>query len=589
MRKKTLSNIIYVFTKTWKNEKPIILIIILQVIIGVLVPLITICLPSAMLNGIIGITETKVMLTRLLGLLFALAVCNFINAYITSIYKTNLLNNKIHFLTDLFRKKMELHYAFIESSTGQNRYQYAMTTLLNDNEGVSGMLRVIGSLLGNICSILLYTGIIASLDVKVVIVLVATSLIHLIILRKLLNEQHSQKDFWVEIDIKIKYLFTYVQKGQNNKDIKMFSMQNWLSKVADILIYDRLIWVKKIARYNLFAAISDIVLLIIRDGFAYFFIFRAILNNEIEISQFVFYFGAITGFSVFITGLTSGLAYISQKSREVSGFRDYLELDDINNEGQTLYIPPDEPICIELINVSFRFDESHYILKNINLKINKGEKVALVGENGAGKTTIVKLICGFYKPTEGKVLINGTDISELSQTCIGNLLATAFQDIHILPMSAAENIAFDDMDKEEEIRHCIRISGLDNVFSDIHTPITKMLHKEGIILSGGQEQKLILARASYKILYKNASALILDEPTAALDPIAEKEFYERYNTLALGKTSIFISHRLASTQFCDRIVVMDSGKIIETGTHSQLISNGGMYKELFDIQSRYYL
>ena len=590
MKKKTLYNIFFVLSKTWKYERPIILIIFLQVISGVLVPLISIYLPSTMLNSIIGITETNVMFMRLIGILLALAICNCINAYITSIYETHLLNNKMHFLTNLFRKKMELNYAFIESTTGQNMYQYAMTTLLNDNQGISGMLRAIGSLVSNACSILLYTGIIASLDFKVMIVLIVTSTIHLVILRKLLNIQHTKKDFWVDVDRKINYLFAYIQKGKNNKDIKMFSMQSWLSKVADILINDRLIWIKKLAQYNLYAAISDMMLLAIRDGFAYFYIFRAIFNNEIEISQFVFYFGAITGFSVFVTGLTSDFAYISQKSREVDAYRDYLEIDDSNNEGQALFLPCGAPLCVELINVSFRPEkEGPYILKNINLRINKGEKVALVGENGVGKTTLIKLMCGFYKPTEGKVLINGIDINELSLTCIESLFATVFQDIHILPMSAAENIAFDDADKKaKEIKHCIRISGLDDVITNINTPITKMQYKEGIILSGGQEQKLILARAAYKILYKNAAILILDEPTAALDPIAEKQFYERYNTLASGKTSIFISHRLASTQFCDYIVVLDSGKIVEKGTHSQLITNGGKYKELYDIQSRYY-
>jgi ATP-binding cassette subfamily B protein len=484
---------------------------------------------------------------------------------------------------------MELNYAFIESATGQNMYQYAITTLFNDNQGISGMLRTIGSLLSNVCSIFLYAGIIASLDFKVMLILIATSTLHLIVLRKLLNKQHSKKDFWVDIDRKTNYLFSYIQNEKNNKDIKMFSMQGWLSKAADLLIHDRLIWVKKLAKYNLFAAISDIVLLIIRDGFAYFFIFQAILNNRIEISQFVFYFGAITGFSAFVTGLTNDFAYISKNSKEVTAFRDYLEIDTSYHTGQAQYLPSGDPLCIELINLSFRLEkESPYILKNINLKINKGEKVALIGENGAGKTTLIKLLCGFYKPTEGKILINGIDSSELSQSCIGSLFATVFQDIHILPMSVAENIAFDDADKKtEEIKHCIRIAGLDDVFSDIHMPITKMLHKEGIILSGGQEQKLILARAAYKILYQNASALILDEPTAALDPIAEKQFYERYQTLANGKTSIFISHRLASTQFCDRIVVLDSGKIVETGTHSQLIASGGKYNE-HDIQSRYY-
>jgi ATP-binding cassette, subfamily B, bacterial len=189
---------------------------------------------------------------------------------------------------------MELDYAFIESATGQNMYQYAMGTLLNDNQGVSGMLNTIGSLLSNICGILLYTGIIGGFDIKVVLVLIITSIIHFVILRKLLLQQHSKKDFWVDIDKKINYLFNFVKDGVNNKDIKMFSMQSWLSKMVDLLINDRVFWTKKLAQYNFLSAISDIVLLVIRDGIAYYTIIQAILNQSIEISQFVFYFGAIT-------------------------------------------------------------------------------------------------------------------------------------------------------------------------------------------------------------------------------------------------------------------------------------------------------
>lgn len=590
MNKKTFGNIFYVISKTWKYEKSIIIILLLQMIIGALVPLILIYLPTIILDGVIHISDSNIMVLQLISLLMALAICNFINVYINSIYEAHLLNNKIHFLTDLFQTKMELPYALIESSKGQNMYQYAMFTLLDDNQGISGMLGNLGALLSNVCGILLYMGIIVRLDLRVLLILLACSLLQLFILRSLMNKQHSKKDSWIEVDRKIDYLWSYISDSKNNKEIKMFSMQSWLSRVADLLIKERLVWIRKLADYDIIAAVSDIVLLIIRDGLAYFWIFRAITGDQIEISEFVFYFGAITGFSVFMTGLTSNLAYISQKSQEVNGYRDYIELNDSASAGKALHLAADTSLCIEFVDVSFRFSkESPYVLKNFNLRIEKGEKIALVGENGAGKTTIVKLICGLYKPTEGKILVNGVDIGELSQHSIGNMFAAVFQDIHILPMSVAENIAFgSDGAKNEDIKHCIEMSGLDGVFSDINAPLTKMLHPEGIVLSGGQEQKIALARAVYKMLYRRSAALILDEPTAALDSIAEKEYYETYNSLVEGKTSLFISHRLASTQFCDRIILLDAGKIAETGSHQQLIKKAGKYNELFEIQSRYY-
>jgi len=370
----------------------------------------------------------------------------------------------------------------------------------------------------------------------------------------------------------------------------MYSIQGWLSKIVDKLINERIYWVKKNSRYNLFVAISDIALLIIRNGIAYFTAFRAVFNNEITISQFVFFFGAITGFSVFLSGFTKYLSIISLNNKEVMELRNYLEKDDFIEKGRTFSFSPGESICIELKNISFRFKkDGPYILKNINMKINKGEKIALVGENGAGKTTLVKLLCGFYQPTEGTILYNGVDSSELSREFVENLFAASFQDIYVLPMSIAENIAFSEARTNPEgVKDCLKIAGLGDLFTDIHTPVTKMLHKDGVILSGGQQQKLILARAAYKIIYKNAPILVLDEPTAALDAIAERQFYEKYNELSAQKTTIFISHRLASTQFCDRIILLSSGEIIESGSHRELVENSVNYKELYEIQSRYY-
>ena len=590
-KNKVLSNVIYVLSQTWKLEQRILFIIFFQVIIGVVVPLITIYLPTAALSGILGFLGVNQLFFRIIILVLALIACNIINAYMDATYETYLLNNKIHFLTALFRKRMELDYSFIESGEGENLYQHVMATLLNEDQGISGMLRMLGALFSRICNIVLYIGIIALLEFELMAILLISSVIHFAIMSKTLERQYNQKDAWTDIDKKKDYLMNIIRHESSIKDIKIFSMQNWLSRMANTLIIDRIFWVKKIAQYDFFMAMIDIKLLIVRDVFSYFFIFQAILSQRIEIYDFVFFFGAITTFSIFTTELTNALAQISQKSREVDDIRCYLERDVPNHEEQKIIssVLQNVHLCVELINVSFRYsNETPYILENLNLKIFKGEKIALVGENGAGKTTLVKLICGLYKPTKGKILINGLDISEQSQTYIGSLFAAVFQDIHILPLSAVDNIAFDSEYKDIEIEDCIQIAGLDDIFSDIHTPVTKSFHKEGVVLSGGQEQKLVLARAFYKMRYQNASILVLDEPTAALDPLAELQLYENYSTLVQNKTSLFISHRLSSTQFCDRIVMLDAGKIIEMGSHQELMKMKGKYKEMYEIQGKQY-
>ena len=269
---------------------------------------------------------------------------------------------------------------------------------------------------------------------------------------------------------------------------------------------------------------------------AYLYIFHAIFNGQIQIAEFTLYFGAVSGFSGFIMNIVQGLASITRMGNEVSSIREYLDFHTEHTGWKELTLSPDDTLEIEFRNVSFRYtEESPYILKNISMTIQKGEKIAIVGENGAGKSTLVKLLCGFYQPTEGTIYLNGIPMSELKLEEIYRLYAVAFQSIYVLPMTVAQNIALTDNARidMERVRSCLQISGLGDSIGDLNLPLTKMIDENGVDLSGGETQKLILARA----MYKEAASLILDEPTSALDPIAEKELYETYSLLTKGRTS----------------------------------------------------
>lgn len=229
-------------------------------------------------------------------------------------------------------------------------------------------------------------------------------------------------------------------------------------------------------------------------------------------------------------------------------------------------------------------------MKDISFSIRPGERIALVGNNGAGKTTLVKLLCGFYHPTGGKILIGGHSIEELNLDEYYDLLAVIFQDVNSVPISIASNVSgcVEEETDLERVRECLRRAGL---WKDVEalerkelTNLTQTFDPDGIQLSGGMMQKLMLARC----LYKDAPMLVLDEPTAALDPIAESSMYEEYKTATQGKAALFISHRLASTKFCDRILFLEDGRIAETGTHDELLQKHGKYAEVFAVQSQYY-
>ena len=246
---------------------------------------------------------------------------------------------------------------------------------------------------------------------------------------------------------------------------------------------------------------------------------------------------------------------------------------------------------IEFRNVSFTYEGSEKpVLTNVSFKINADEKIALVGNNGAGKTTIVKLLCGLYPPTSGEILIDGKSINDIGVEKYQDMISVLFQDTSPIALSIAENVCGcepKDVDRKK-LQDCLEKAGLlekvNTLTKKEETYITPILDEKGVVLSGGETQKLLLAKA----MYKDGPMLILDEPTSALDPIAESRIYEEYNQLANKKTAVFISHRLASTKFCDRILFLDNGQIVEEGSHDQLMKNGGKYREIFDIQSHYY-
>lgn len=218
-----------------------------------------------------------------------------------------------------------------------------------------------------------------------------------------------------------------------------------------------------------------------------------------------------------------------------------------------------------------------------------GEKLAIVGLNGAGKSTLVKLICGLYDPTEGEVLLNGVDIREYNRQEYYRLFSAVFQQFSVLEVTLAENVAQTDENIDwKRMGDCIEKAGLTDKVESLpqhyETHIGRKVFEDGIELSGGETQRLMLARA----LYKGGSIIVLDEPTAALDPIAENDIYMKYNEMTEGCTSVYISHRLASTRFCDRIIFLGEGNILEEGTHEELMQKGGNYAELFEVQSKYY-
>ena len=374
------------------------------------------------------------------------------------------------------------------------------------------------------------------------------------------------------------------------KEIRILGLKTWLDRILNqtILNYETFVYRKEKSR--LWGNIVDTTIMTARSGISYGYLIHMALTQGLSAAEFLLYFNTIAGFSRHINDLFMTVTDLYTDCLEISIVREYLSLPELFCFEERESTPKSEKYEFCMEHVTFRYPKSDTVIfNNLNLTIHPGEKLAIVGLNGAGKTTLVKLLCGLYDPDEGHVLLNGIDIKRFDRREYYKLFSAVFQDSSILDVTIAETVAQQHVGIDKDrVMHCIEKAGLskqiEQFSNGIETHIGKEVYPDGVLLSGGQMQRLLLARA----LYKDGAVLVLDEPTAALDPIAEDDIYRKYNEMTIGKTSVFISHRLASTRFCDRIIFLANGSILEEGTHEQLLQLDGEYAKLYKVQSQYY-
>lgn len=389
----------------------------------------------------------------------------------------------------------------------------------------------------------------------------------------------------------------YVQEKSGDisagKDIRIYRMADWFLSIYQEAFgrhkkADREIW-------NWYGASNAVnaTLVFGRDILVYAYLILQICRGKLSAADFVYFTGLVASLSDWLWKTADGLHELGGASFCISCIREFLDQPD-RAEGGRAGLGTDiagKPVTVEFRHVSYRYPGAQAdTLRDLNLTLRAGEKLAMVGLNGAGKTTFVKLLCRLYHPTEGEILINGIPSGDFTREEYFSLLSVLFQNSAFLPVSVDENTASLPEDKLDQKRLCraYDVSGIKEKLEGLDrkgkTHMLREVWDDAVDFSGGERQRLLLARA----VYQNSSLLILDEPTAALDPIAEHEVYLHYSSLAEGRTCIFISHRLASTRFCDRIVLLQDGRIAEEGTHEELLALGGSYSHLFAVQREYY-
>ena len=583
-----IQNVIFTFSNVWRWDRTFFIGFIPKIFLGVLSPLVVIYFPMLLIDMITHQSSRSevLLLISVFCLVFTMfeLVSVFSDAKIGSM--SDIFRNRYNDLCE--KKYKEMDYQNTENTRINDLYNRAQESTYDAENMVDNLSKFFINLFG----IASFGSIIVIFSPVIMLPLLACVVINYYLFKIVRTYTNKNWKKWAIVDRRCNYLFSITHSYEKIKDIKLYPYPSLISSVMSCCHKERLYWQRKLWKKETIPTLGDAVLATLRNGIVYYILLWQFINGYIDIGLFVFYFGAITGFSAWLNALSEQFSDILRISDEINFIRSFLELEDkFNRTAKFDEQSQDLHHYIELKNVTFGYHPDEKIIKNLSLKIRKGERIALVGHNGAGKTTLIKLICGLYYPDDGEILINGKSVKKIHIEEYYKQFSVMFQEFHLMPITVAQFVSGNGVDVDrEKVQACLERAGLyDRVQKSLHgmdTTFFKDVYEDdpGMDLSGGEKQKLLLARA----LYKNAPILILDEPTAALDPIAENQTYLKFADLTQKKTAIYISHRLASTRFCDTIMLLENGQIIECGTHEQLMSYKGKYYEMFKIQSHYY-
>ena len=583
-------NVAWMCSLAWKHRRRVLFFCGLSAVLEILYQLIQLFLAPRILT----LVEEAAALQTLLGTiaLFAAALfaLRFGRGYLEQIDLFARIDVRSVIIGLLGRKCNTTSYPNTLKPEFIKLRDVAHTASDGNQEATEQIWHTLTELCKNVGGFAVYLTILSHLDPILLLVTIATCLAGFWIARRTSGWMYRHRDEEEAYITRKRYIHRVAESVPVAKDIRIFGLQNWINdlyaSVHDVYLAFRL----RVEKVKLLAELTEAVLTMARNGIAYGYLIQMALLEHLSVGEFLLYFTAISTFTQWVMGILQASLKLHTQSLDISRVREFLDYPEPFRFSGGAALPDRRPYELRLEDVSFRYDGAETdTLRHLNLSIRPGEKLAIVGLNGAGKTTLVKLLCGLLDPTEGRVLLNGVDVRQFNRQEYYGLFSAVFQEFSILNVTIAENIAQNTENIDDaRVNACLDQAGLTQAVAQLpqgtKTYVGREVFLDGVLFSGGQTQRLMLARA----LYKDSPILILDEPTAALDPLAENDIYLKYNDMTAGKTSLFISHRLASTRFCDRIILLADGGIAEEGTHESLLAAGGPYAQLFEVQSRYY-
>lgn len=588
----------------WQTKKLLLPLIGIDAVLSGIMPFWKLFFSAQILNHAIAMDYDECIksIVMLLGGNFVIAVVKNVTSYMVSTLKYACREG---IYLRVIRKLFAVEYDMYENSemVERVRHLYGQEGNIGD---VGNQIVFFHQIIIHICTLLCSVAGVIFFTAKThakesnlftspfgTIMLISLYALLLYIVKKI-NDRHqihikTMNDHIMHHEAVAGYMDDLMSNEKNGRDIRVFHMQDFLLNMKNRYEASSLEKQQKYTNARGRSNAAGSFMMHMAALVAYIFIGARAYYGAIEIGDVLMYVGVFQWISTSLEELFSYSGYFLLFAEYYRAYEDFLQQPDMAYDG-TLPIEKrdDGEYEFEFHNVSFSYPETEVeVLHNVSLKFNIGETMAIVGRNGAGKSTIVKLLCRLYEPTSGYITLNGVDIRKYKYAEYVKAFSVVFQDFHLFSYGLDENVA-----SGESIDHELLLDTLEKV--NLDERVMQMEQKEksrlynnngaGIDISGGEAQRLAIARA----LYKDAPFVILDEPTAALDPIAEAEIYENFNQLVERKTAIYISHRMSSCKFCDRIVVLDQGSISETGTHEELIQKNGIYSELYHVQAAHY-
>ncbi len=498
---------------------------------------------------------------------------------------------KNSFVINRLDKVMSMPYENLEKKDVLDKIKMADHSL-QGNDGIEGMLYSLKDL-----GIFVFRTIISITIVSILSPFIVVAIIIVAFFDYKIGLKTKQKDNDLlvvkkaPVDRRLDYWSRVTSDFSFAKEIRLFSLHDWI--LDEVMKANRESYelIEKSKKNWFFTSCVSQICVLLQKSIIYAFLIFRVYKEQMTIDNFVFYSGCILVLFQTIGSFLNTCSSLVKQSVNVNHYRSLIEIAETEREYNSKNLQKDH-FVLELKNVSFRYEgQSEYALKNVNMVINSTSKIAIVGENGSGKTTLVKLICRLYQPTSGEILLNGINVQSIDLEEYLNMIAPVFQDINIFALTMKQNICFQDNSEidDDRLQEAVRRADLNKVIEEsgdgLDTELLKIISDEGVDLSGGEKQKVAIARS----LYKDARLIVMDEPSSALDPLAEKAVYTMLNKMIESKAGLYISHRLSSTHFCDCIYMMKKGVIAEVGTHKQLMEKKKLYYEMFQLQAQYYV